>query len=222
MSTPHRAAASGGILFVVLQMASQALIQVDGMEPPFAASGDVALAFFAGRARELFEVGAYLSMVSLLPFLAFLGVWWAHLRRAEGAPGWLSATALGSGLVATSIIASSTGWSLAMFRIDEGLDPAMARMLFDQGNLAFANFWVFLAGLLLASGAVGRRTGALPAWLDWTGVLGAVGLLAARAAWASTQAVFVPYAVFLVWIVAASVVLMRSPAPGEAPEAEPG
>jgi hypothetical protein len=86
----------------------------------------------------------------------------ATLRRAEGEPAWLSLVALASGLMLIAAVSAGGGWSLAVFRRDEGLDPQIARLLFDQGNFAFANAWVMLASLSLATGVVSIRTGALP------------------------------------------------------------
>jgi len=90
----------------------------------------------------------------------------------------------------------------------EGLDPQLARLLFDQGNFAFANAWVMLASLSLATGVVSIRTGALPRWLSWAGVLIAGGLLAARAIWASSGLVFVPFGLCYLWLIAISIVLI--------------
>jgi hypothetical protein len=130
------------------------------------------------------------------------------LRRAEGEPAWLSVVALASGVMLAVVIVGS-GWTLAVFRRDEGLDPQIARLLFDQGNFAFANAWVMLSSLSLATSVVTIRTQALPRWLGWSGVTIAVGLLAARAVWASSALVFVPFCIFYLWLIALSVVLIR-------------
>jgi hypothetical protein len=162
--------AAGGFVFVVLQMASQALIQAGGAEPLFSAPAPTIVAFFMAKDSQLFALGEYLSTLSLIAFLWFLGSLWATLRRAEGEPAWLSFVAAASGLMVVATV-SGGGWPLAVFRRDEGLDPQIARLLFDQGNFAFANAWVMLASLCLASGIVSIRTGALPHWLGWAGVL---------------------------------------------------
>src|SRR5215211_452529 len=145
--------AAGGIIFVVLQMALQALIQAGGGEPPFGAPAPTIVTFFMAKDSQLFALGDYLSTISLIAFLWFLGSLWATLRRAEGEPAWLSLVALASGLMIVATI-SGGGWPLAVFRRDEGLDSQIARLLFDQGNFAFANAWVMLASLSLATGVV--------------------------------------------------------------------
>ena len=213
--------AAGGIVFVVLQMAAQALIQVGGAEPPFDAPADTIAAFFMARNSQLFALGDYLSTLSLIAFLWFLGSLWNTLRRAEGEPAWLSFVAAASGLMIVAAVSAGGGWALAVFRKDEGLDPQVARLLFDQGNFAFANAWVMLASLSLATGVVSIRTGALPRWLGWSGVLIAGGLLAARAVWASSGLVFVPFGLCYLWLIATSVVLIRRAGTTESPQRVP-
>ena len=209
--------AAGGIVFVVLQMAAQALIQVGGVESPFDATAEPIVAFFMARNSQFFALGDYLSSLSLIAFLWFLGSLWSALRRAEGEPAWLSFVATASGLMIVAAVSAGGGWPLAVFRRGEGLDPQIARLLFDQGNFAFANAWVMLASLSLATGLVSIRTGALPRWLGWSGVLIAGGLLAARAVWASSGLVFVPFGLCYLWLIAISVVLIHRARATESP-----
>ncbi len=210
--------AAGGIVFVVLQMASQALIQAGGAEPPFDATTETIVAFFLARNSRLFALGEYLSTLSLIAFLWFLGSLWSALRRAESEPAWLSFVAAASGLMIVATVSAGSGWPLAVFRQAEGLDPQIARLLFDQGNFAFANAWVMLASLSLATGVASIRTGPLPLWLGWAGVTIAVGLLAARAVWASSGLVFVPFGLCYLWLIAISIVLMRRAGATENPQ----
>jgi hypothetical protein len=201
--------AAGGIAFVVLQLAGQSLIQVGGAEPPFSAPAEEILAFFAARDSGLFAIGGFLSTLSAVAFVWFLGVLWAALRRHEEEPAWLSLVAFGSGLAAMAVTLAGSGWELAVFRIEEGLSAEAAMTLFDQGNFGFATLWVPLAGLVLATSVLAIREGALPRWLGWYGLLLTVGLLAARTVWASSGIAFGPYVLFWVWLIATSVALMR-------------
>jgi hypothetical protein len=201
--------AASGIVFVVLQLVAQSLIQVGGSEPAFNAAAPEIHEFFMSRDRSLFGLGDFLSTLSVIPYVWFLGSLWARLRRAEGEPAWLSLVALASGLLSMTPLATGGGWTLAMARIDEGLDPEMARQLFDQGNLGFANIWVALASMLLAAGVVAIRTKALPRWIGWGGVVTAVGLVVARAFWVVSGIVFTPYVLYWVWLIATSIVLIR-------------
>jgi hypothetical protein len=201
--------ASGGIVFVLLQLGAQSLIQIGGIEPSFDAPAEQALQFFAGRNDTLFPIGGYLSTLSFIALIGFLGVLWNTLRTAEGPPGALAFVALGSGLVLAAVgFAGQAYWGIAWFRAGDGLSPEIAAILFDLGNFTFAASWVLAAGLVLATGAVALRTGVLPGWLGWYSVAVGLGLLAARAVWTSPVA-FAPYLLYWVWLIAVSVVLIR-------------
>jgi hypothetical protein len=54
--------------------------------------------------------------------------------------------------------------------------------------------------------------------LGWAGVLIAGGLLAARAVWASSGLVFVPFGLCYLWLIAISIVLMRRAGAAENPQ----
>lgn len=205
----ERFAAAGGIIYVVLQAGAQGLIQVGGVEPPFSAPGQAIIQFFSTRDRQLVEVGMYMIMLSYIAFVGFAARLWDALRRGEGDPAWLSAVALGAGLTQAALIAVvSPFWQSAVFRVREGLDPQVARALFDLGNLGFANTWVVIAGLLLATGLSSLRTLALPRWLAWSALAIALGLLVGRVVWTSAVA-FIPFVLYWPWLIAVSVVLMR-------------
>jgi hypothetical protein len=213
MTCWEKIGAIAGILFPVLQMTAQGLIQVGGAEPPFTASAPEILGFFQNRNDALFAVGDYISVISLVVFLWFLSALWVKLRNIEGDPGMLSTIALASGLITSAAFLGGGGWSLAMFRIGEGLDPQTARLLFDQGNLNFANAWISLGSLALASGILFRRAASFPGWLSWGSIALAVGLFLARVVWTS-QIAFLPYILFWLWMIVLGVRWLRRP--GEA------
>jgi hypothetical protein len=200
--------ALAAIAFPVMQMVSQGLIQIGGVEPSFAAPAPEIVSFFEARNPTLFSIGGYVSLLSIVAFLWFLGALWDELRGVEGGSGWLSVVAVASGLVAVATIASPGGWPLAVFRIDEGLDPQIARLLFDQGNLNFANYWVALGSMLLAVGLIARQSNRFPRWMGWGSLVIGLGLLAARAFWTSAIA-FTPYLLFWLWLILFGVMLLR-------------
>lgn len=203
-------AGAGGIAYVVLQLIAQGLIQIGGAEPSFNAPAGEIISFFENRNRLLFNAGGFLSSLSILAFIWFLGALWARLRRHEGAPAWMSLVAFGTALAGVAVSMASDGWGLAVFRIEEGLDPQLARYMFDDGNLGFATLWVFLAGFLLATSIVALRDGALPRWLGWLGLVTGAALLIGRAFWDMPSGViFIPYMLFYLWLIASSIVLVR-------------
>lgn len=200
--------AIAGITFPILQMTAQGLIQVGGVEPSFAAPAPEILQFFQNRDPALFDIGTYLSAISMIVFLWFVAVLWDELRKVEGEAGWLAVIALGSGIVAASAFMESGGWPLAVFRVGEGLEPEIARTLFDAGNFNFANIWVSLGSMVLAAGIVISSSGTFPKWLGWASILLAIGLVLARVIWTS-QAAFIPYTLFWLWMIALGIIFLR-------------
>ena len=202
--------AAGGLVFIGLQVASQILIQAGGSEPPFNATAREIETFFMNQNPQLASVGGFLSVLSLLAFFWFLGTLWAALRRHEEEPAWLSLVAFAFGVAAMTTMFGNGSWELALLRLGEGFSAETTQLLFDQGNFAFAAFWVPLAGMLMATAVVAIRDRALPRWLAWFGLIVALALLAARTIWFTTSGVkFMPYVLFWVWLMAASVVLIR-------------
>jgi hypothetical protein len=205
----QRFAALGGMLFVLLQMAGQGLIQVGGAEPAFTAPADEILRFFLQRDTTLFAIGGYLSALSFVPYFWFLGALWAFMRGAENGTNWLSITAIASGLVMPAISILG-GWELAMLRLGENIDPGMVRQLFDAGNYAFAGVWIPAGSMVLAVSALGLLSGNLPRWFAWFGLATGLALFAARAVW-TMQVAFIPYTMLWLWMIAMSLFMVRRP-----------
>ena len=208
MNQSKRIGALAAFAYPVLQMVAQSLIQVGGVEPSFEAPASEIMTFFQNRDPALSMIGGYLSTLSLIAFLWFAGALWDELRGVEGGNGWVSTVALGSGVVAASLLVSAGGWELALFRFDDGLDPQIARLLFDEGNLNFANLWVALGSMTLATGLVIRQSARFPRWLGWASIPLAIGLLLARAVW-TTSIAFAPYVLFWLWMITLGVIFLR-------------
>ncbi|HUF37521.1 MAG TPA: hypothetical protein VMN57_03270 [Anaerolineales bacterium] len=204
--------ALAGILFPILQMTAQGLIQIGGMEPSFSAPAAEILEFFQARDPDMFRIGEFLSIVSMIAFLWFLTALWDSLRSADGDAGWLAMVVMGSGLVSASALTDPGGWSLALFRLPEGLDPETARLLFDEGNLNFANLWVSLGSMVLAAGLSFHLSGSEPRWLSWSTIAMGIALVLARLVWTEPIA-FAPYVLFWVWMILIGVRLIRRTSP---------
>jgi hypothetical protein len=200
-----------GLGSVVLVFGGQAFVQVGGGEPAFDASAAEIARFFANRDSDLYPIGSYLGVLFVVAFLWFLCGLYGVLRRLEGSPPWRSRIALASGVVFASTV-SGAGWDLAATRVDDGIDPELARLAFDDGNLSFANGWVLLGSFAITAGWVMVSSGSWPSWQGWVAVLAGVGLVAARAVWA-TSFWFFPYAVFWLWLITISIILIRAKAP---------
>jgi hypothetical protein len=196
----ERLAAGAGLLFVALFIAAlfDPVVDPAGDEASVVAAqlldnpGQTWLAIYAGG----------LAAVALVWFVGSLR---STLRRAEGGTGRLSAVAFGGGLMAgAALLASSAFLSAAVSLADYGDDPAGARLAASFAEHLFfaANYGMAL--LVGATFALALRHGVIPGWLAWVGAVGGVLLLVAI--W--------PFfifggLVFLFWVAALSLVLMR-------------
>ncbi len=197
-----RTTAISGLAAIVLLFGGQGLIQVGGAEPPFDAPAADIANFFATRDQDLFAVGVYLSVLSVLALLWFFAGVYALMKD-----DWRAVIALVSGVVSVAAV-NVSGWELASFRVNEELDPQVARLAFDMGNMAFATAWVALGSFALATGWAVLSSSILPRWLGWWAIAAGVCLVAARAVW-TTYAWLMGYMLFWVWVIALCVLLLR-------------
>jgi hypothetical protein len=209
-SSLARATGWTGLATLVLLFAPIIAISSTG-EPPLEATSEDAAEFFSaidvGWAAAA-EATASLAMVVLLWFVVGFAL---LLRRAEGEPAWRATVALVSGVLLTAYGVLDASWDAAAHRSAE-IDEPLAGYAFDVGNIGFANAWLAMASLSLATGWVVLRTGWMPRWLGYAALVSAAGLVVARYLWSVEGVWFAPYAVFWVWVVAACVRLIRRPA----------
>lgn len=151
--------ALGGIVFVLLQLVSQTMLQTGGSEPKFDAQSAEIAQFFADRDVDLVWTGSFLASLSVIPFTAFVVVVWNALCGAESGAKIGSTTAMAFGqIVAVIGLIATLFWSMAIFRVDDGLSPEMSRTLFDLGNFTFATQWIAIGGFLLFTGISSLQT----------------------------------------------------------------
>jgi multisubunit Na+/H+ antiporter MnhB subunit len=201
-ATLLRTTALSGLAAVVLVFAGQGLIQIGGGEPRFDAPAADITNFFATRDQDLFPVGIYLSVLSVIALLWFFAGVYSLMRD-----DWRAVVALVSGVVSVAAI-NVSGWELASFRVAEELDPQLARLAFDMGNMAFATAWVALGSFAIAYGWAALSSEKLPRWLGWLAIAAGVCLVAARAVW-TTYFWLVGYTLFWIWVVTLCVLLLR-------------
>ena len=146
-----------------------------------------------------------IELVGMLFFLPFLGYLYGLLRRAEGAEGWLSATTLGAGLAGFVVKIASAAPLLA------ANDTAEATPLHDAlVNVNDISFIVTMLPLGVFAAAVAiltLTTGVLPRWLGWLAAVTAPALLVNGLFFSANDAP--AFLLFLLWLVATSVVLTR-------------
>ena len=176
-------------------------------------SDDKITAYYASHSHQVKTlVSFFVFLAGLLILLVFFSALRARLVQAEGGLGRLGALAYGAG------VASVVLWvgSIALF---DGpgltandtskfqLDPNTFRLVNDTAY----EFWVAAvivgAVAVWATSAVVLRTGLLPRWFGWLGIL--VGVIQLFAI------VFVPVFVYWGWLLLASALLtlrsLRSP-----------
>lgn len=198
---------SAGIAAVILLFGAQGLMQFGGVEPPFDAPTVEIQRFFESRNSGFFAVGSYLSVLGLVVLLWFFAGVSALLKDADQEGPWRANIALSSGVVFVATVIPSS-WELAAFRIGDGLDPQLARLAFDMGNLWFASSWVALGGFSLVGGWVMLSARLVPPWLGWWPIVAGAGLVAARASWTS-PVWFFPFALFWMWVIMLSLRMIR-------------
>jgi magnesium-transporting ATPase (P-type) len=161
--------------------------------------------------RRMIIIGVIVWALAVLAFLVFLGVLRERLRSASPGAEWISTVAFASGLVFVAMLAAAglgAGSVAASVEFSDAPVPRDADVLRTFDSLGFGALLLFgsaTAGLLIiTTSVVGGRAGFLPRWLVVTGyVAGVIVLLGGL--------FFIPLALFVLWMIAVGIVLLRSP-----------
>jgi hypothetical protein len=200
----ERWAPLAGIIFVVLMFVGTFFVA--DVPNPDAAQQQLATYLADGGNHTRNLIGAYVWVLGALAFLWFVTHLRSVLRRAEGGAGTLSNLAFGAGVIYSALMMTSAV-AFAAVAYAVGLrgatvsDPDFVKVLPQMA-------WMLLllgagfAGLLLVLTAsiLSFRTGVLPRWLAWLGVVVAIVLL--------FDVLYVNIVPLLVWVLAASIVLL--------------
>jgi hypothetical protein len=194
-----------GVLSVVLWIVT---LIVTGNDVSSSDSDAKILAYYADSGhRHRHIAGFFLVLAALLFYVWFLSVLRGRLARAEGGAGGLTTAAFGAGLVTTAL------WmvSIALFsapaatREDTSkfhLNPDTYRIINDMGYGIFFSATTFALITVVATSLLGLSAGVVPRWLAWLGLVVAATLL--------VSFLFLPFLIFLGWLLVVSVVfLMR-------------
>jgi hypothetical protein len=162
--------------------------------------------FLTARHYSLW-VAALLAIALFIPFLAYLC---GLLRQAEGAGGWLAQTAFAAGLAGITIKLASIAPEVAIRR-DHIADGTSLHSGLQGIADAATDLCLFPLGLMLAAVAFGAiHTHVLPRWLGYGAGLTAVALVANGSYNLYVDSGSIPaFLLFLLWTLAASVVLLR-------------
>jgi len=155
-------------------------------------------------------IGFFVFLAGILFLLSFFSTLRARLVAAEGATARLGAFVWGTGVASAILwVASLVFFTGPAFTADDTskfqVDPNTYRIVNDMGY----EFWVaaVIVGALAVWGTsvVALRTGVLPRWFAWLGILvGIVQLLAIF---------FIPVFIYWGWIIIVAVLLTWRPAP---------
>ena len=207
MSRGNQPTGACGIAYVVLALVGNSL-RAAGRETdpssPAAVAGGWLVAHPPDTWRWAGELLVGLAFLCAIPFVVRLHT---ALREAEGGSGLFSTIALDAGLVMIAVgFMAQLPVVTAFYYADKGLDPELAGVLLALNDFAFVTAWAIYSVLLAASAVVILRTRALPRWLGWSAAAIAVLLLGSVPFAISGPPTFI---LFFVWVVAASVVLIR-------------
>jgi hypothetical protein len=207
-----------GVLAVVCWIVA---FTVGADSPDTNASDEKIAAFYTSHSHQIGDICAFFIFVAgILFLLGFLAALRGRLAEAEGAPGRLTSLAFGSGVASAVLflIAIATFTSSAFAANDTGkfrLDPNTFRLLNDLGYVIWVGAVIVGALVVWATSAVALRSGLLPKWFAWLGVL--AGILQLLAIF------FIPVFIFWGWILITSGLLFfrsaaaRTPAESAAP-----
>ena len=162
----------------------------------------------------------YLFIAAALSFLGFLTHLIARLNTTDGG-GQLSRLAFASGVFFSTMLAVAAAFrgvvgKAVAFNDQPMPDVHTLRYLTQMSSVTLGVLATLGAAvtIIVVSYAI-LRTGAFRRWLAWLGILAAVVLLASQATFVGELAI----PAVLIWTVAASVAIWRSPATANRPAA---
>ncbi len=205
-----RAGAVGGVLFVVSLVV---LISIGPLtnpipEPAFNAPASAFLAYARSAKGELYPL-ALVGIAGMFGFLLFAAVLIAKFRSSGKASSELLILAILATAVFTLLWLAEFGIQLAGEFRRADLDATSASVFYGLANGIFVVSWAAIAGFLVTAGMAALWSHTLPRWLAWSAlVIGAALFL--TVAIPLTFVWFFPYLLFYVWVLAVSVVLLRS------------
>ena len=212
----ERWAPLSGIVFFLLTIPT---LFLPAKAPPSAGDPAAQWAAFVQDHRSAYLVSMCLSGLAVIGFLVFLATVATRLRAAD--QELLAVVALGAGLVTAAIwyVWLSFEGVLA-WTSPSGIDPTVVKTLLAAADFAFP---FPIAALVGATSIAALRSAIWPKWLSYIGLAGAVWLLVGGMAMArngffapTSGARLTGWAFFFLWVLAASLFLLRKPQQGRA------
>ena len=209
MNTLRKATGVTGILGVLCFLGPGIAINNSAPEPD--GTGQEVVYWITSRDTPLWYTVAAAWSIGMVIFIVHASCWGSLIAAHEDAPAWrgrlvgiLGAWGLGIPLAVPFLAAA--------YRSAD-IDPQVARLAFDLGNVAFSNAWICLGGFGIALAYGGVATRLLPRWSGLILGLAGLGLVASRFAWPA-QIGFAPYMILWAWVLVTSIGLLRAERPG--------
>jgi hypothetical protein len=217
----RRLGGAAGIAFVVLAVVS---LFLPGTPPKADEVGKITT-YFADKRGGILAAN-YIVGVAFAFFLLFLGALRVHFGAADRGGFRPGSAALAGGVAGAAMIFAGTAvMNGAVFQVAAAGDANVNHALYDVANDFFFMSGFGLAAFFAGSAVAIAATGALPSALAPAGLVvallnlvGGVGLFAKSGFFAIGGAFgFIVPLASLLWVLAASIVLLRAPAGGAAP-----
>jgi hypothetical protein len=203
-----------GVVFVVLWLITFFAFGDDAGE----SNSDI-LSWYADSGNHDKQLASFfLILAATMFFLWFASTLRGWLADAEGKAGSMTALGYGAALVAGVMwtIAGVFFMAISFTASDSDefvVDPNTARVFDNAGYAIWFSGTTIAALLVFATALLALRSGFLPKWLAWVSFVVALTMLVSFA--------FLPFLIFLGWILVVSILLAWKPVGTEAPAATP-
>lgn len=200
-----RIAGISGIGFVVFIIVGFGVIA--GFTPGFDASREEIAEYMAAANPTAVYIGELLEALGHVLFLIFVIGLSERLRRGESAHPMASLVQVVGVLYIAVSLTGIAALGPVIIAASE-LDPTVAGSFLDTRNVLFLISLLLAGSLAALAGAFSLTSRALPRWAGWSGVITGLALLMSLAfptsEWPSTASL-----VFVMWVLAVSVLLLR-------------
>lgn len=202
----QRLSALTGIAFAILMVVA---FSVQGTLPQADDSRADVVRYFSTFHNDVMG-GVVIRVAAGIFFLWFVGTLRSVLAGAEGGTARLASVAFGAGILmlAAGMGAMASLASIA-YNAERGVDPAFASSMMAMTHIFFVGGAMGMAWLLFATALVVVRTRVFSRWVASTGtVIGLIAIGLGIVAPGGTSG-FSAYPLFIVWVVALSILMMR-------------
>jgi hypothetical protein len=199
-----RVIAVAAALFAVCTIAGIAL-QLNGAPVGDSDTVDAANWLASSGHRTMAIIGIYAMAAGGIAFLVFAAALTQRLRVAGAGNATLDIMRLSAGVFAALQLAGGAGMGIAAISIGNGNEPKPISP--DVTRVAALGFEIWVAGAMIAAALFvatvsvsALKTGALPRWLGWVGILCTVLLIGAFQ--------FLPAFALPIWAICVAVVVV--------------